>query len=125
MIAIQIPEALEVDQEYIWHFALKVDGELSTGTPFVDGVIKRVAGDTELQAALLNSTTTIERHIALAQNGVWYDAASVLADLLLAPNASNYVPEQIAQEWGTLLDSVSLSELKHVPLSLAATSQEL
>ena len=112
VVAVELPEnapELTVDQNYQWYLALKLDGELEPGSPFVDGWVKRISPDDELSALLGGSTLSeIE---ALGSDGIWYDTAAKLATLRLEqPN------EEITQHWRELLESVGLAEIAAVPI---------
>lgn len=112
--AISLPAtapALEVDKPYQWFLALKVDGQLSPSTPYVDGWIQRVAPSADLSAALKQGNE-LEQAAMLGRNGIWYDCIVALAKL----KASQPNDEQLAKEWRELLSSVNLAEIDQAPI---------
>ncbi|TYQ31342.1 DUF928 domain-containing protein [Pseudanabaena sp. UWO310] len=115
IVAIQLPEnapALEVDKNYQWFFALKLEGNLTPNSPFVDGWIKRITPSADL-AKSLEGKTSLQQSSILAANGVWYDSASILSSLRTAqPN-----DQLLAKEWKELLDSVQLSQLTSLAIT--------
>ncbi len=118
IIAIRVPEdapALEVGKNYQWFFALKLDGNLSPNAPFVDGWVQRIEPSAELMRAL-EGQTPVEQSSILAENGVWYDCASMLVDLQINQPSNN----AIAAAWAELLESVDLLHLVTEPLPQTA-----
>lgn len=103
--------ALEVEKNYQWFLALKVDGRLNPSTPYVDGWIQRIQPSAELAAALKQGNA-LERAKALGANGVWYDCVATLA-LLRTGQPKN---ESLAQQWSELLESVELSTIDQAPM---------
>ena len=106
IVAIQLPEnspALEVGKNYQWFFALKLEGNLTPSSPFVDGWIKRITPSADLAKAL-EGKTALQQSSILAAKGVWYDSASILSSLRTAePN-----DQLLAKEWKELMESVEL-----------------
>jgi hypothetical protein len=95
--------ALEVGKNYQWFFALKLEGNLTPSSPFVDGWIKRITPSTDLAKAL-EGKTALQQSSILAAKGVWYDSASILSSLRTAePN-----DQLLAKEWKELMESVEL-----------------
>ncbi len=114
ILAIQLPEdapELEVGKLYQWYFALKLDQGLSPNTPFVDGLVKRIAPSSEL-ARSLEGKTRLQQSSILAENGVWYDCAAILAALQVVDPTNS----ELVAEWTELLDSVNLSKLTKASL---------
>lgn len=115
--AISLPEmapALEVGKNYQWFVALKVDGQLSPSTPYVDGWIQRIEPTAELSNALKQGSA-LERAAILGRNGIWYDCAVALAAL----RANQPNDKIFAQEWSELLSSVNLKEIEQAPILAA------
>ncbi len=102
--------ALEVNKNYQWFLALKVDGRLNPSTPYVDGWIQRIQPSTEL-AAVLKQGDALQRAKALGAEGVWYDCVSTLASLRAGQPTSD-----LAQQWSELLESVELSAIDQAPM---------
>jgi hypothetical protein len=118
IIAVKLPAnapALAVGKNYQWFLALKVDGQLSPSTPYVDGWIKRIQPNAELLMAI-QQHDALKRAEALGKNGVWYDCVATLAALYVAqPNNST-----IINQWKELLSSVSLKDIATAPLIASA-----
>jgi hypothetical protein len=98
--------ALVVGKNYQWFLALKINGQLSPSTPYVDGWIQRIQPSDELATAI-QEKDALKRATALGKNGVWYDCVATLADIYKAePNNLN-----LRKQWEELLTSVSLQEI--------------
>ncbi len=111
VISIKVPTELKVEKEYQWFLALKVDGELTTRTPYVDGWIKRVRPNQEV-AASMQQADLLKQAEAFAKHGVWYDCVATLAKLRATqPNNTN-----LDKEWVELLESVGLQQIKKAPI---------
>ncbi len=113
MVSIQLPPSapeLKIDQNYQWYVALKVEGDLVPGTPFVDGWVTRIAMMPELAAQLEGQSEQKQAEI-LALDGIWYDCTAKLAAL----RQGNPISEAIAQDWKDLLGSVQLTEVATAP----------
>jgi len=118
IVVVQLPNtapALEVNKNYQWYVALKVDGNLSPNSPFVDGWIQRITPDAALANAL-EGKSPVQRASILAAKGVWYDSASILA-VLKGIDPTDAV---VTREWTELLDSVQLSQLTNTPVLRAS-----
>ncbi|MGE5655723.1 MAG: DUF928 domain-containing protein [Actinomycetota bacterium] len=114
VLAVQLPAeapTLAVGKNYHWFLALKVDGQLSPSTPYVDGWIQRIQPSAEL-ATVMQQQDALQKVVALGKNGVWYDCAATLA-MLYSSQSTNTV---LTQHWEELLSSVGLKEIGQVPL---------
>ncbi len=114
VIAVKLPNdapALTVGKNYQWFLALKLDGQLSPSTPYVDGWIQRIDENAELATAM-RQKDPLKQAEALGQNGVWYDCLATLAELHTA-QPKNAI---IIKQWEELLSSVSLKEIVTAPL---------
>ncbi|MBN3872837.1 DUF928 domain-containing protein [Nostoc sp. JL33] len=119
VIAIKLPAnapALTVGKNYQWFLALKVDGELSPSTPYVDGWVKRIQLGAELATAM-QEQDALKRATALGKNGVWYDCVATLATVYSAQPSN----PTLRKQWEELLSSVSLKEIVTANL-LASTN---
>jgi hypothetical protein len=118
IIEVKLPAeapTLALEKNYQWVLALKVDGELSPSTPYVDGWIQRIQPSAALAAAM-QEPDGLKRATALGQSGVWYDCVATLASLYThQPNDAT-----LTREWGELLTSVGLSELTTAPILVSA-----
>ncbi|MEH1780435.1 MAG: DUF928 domain-containing protein [Nostoc sp.] len=109
IIAIKLPAnapALAVGKNYQWFLALKLDGQLSPSTPYVDGWVQRIQPSAELATAM-QEQDALKRATALGKNGVWYDCVATLA------TAYNSQPSNatLRKQWEELLSSVSLKQI--------------
>ncbi|MBD6616732.1 DUF928 domain-containing protein [Komarekiella sp. 'clone 1'] len=116
--AIKLPAdapALAVGKNYQWFLALKINGELSPSTPYVDGWIQRIQPSAELAKAM-QQQDALKRATAFGKHGVWYDCIAILAALYAEqPNNATLV-----KQWEELLTSVSLKEIATAPLVISA-----
>ncbi|MEM6252574.1 MAG: DUF928 domain-containing protein [Cyanobacteria bacterium P01_D01_bin.156] len=113
VMAIQLSESapeLEIGQNYQWFLTLKVDAQITPASPFVDAWVKRIAPTEEL-ADLLASDYSLENAETLAQNGIWYDTAAILASHQAVTST-----QDIAESWSELLTSVGLSRMAEAPI---------
>ncbi|MEH2247998.1 DUF928 domain-containing protein [Nostoc sp.] len=104
---------LQVDKMYHWFFKIKIicNPQQPPEQEYVEGWVQRV----NLNPKLVDSPKqgTLQQRVKLyAENGVWYDALTTLAELRLAK------PEDptLAVEWMNLLKSVDLENLAKQPL---------
>ncbi|MHC5936151.1 DUF928 domain-containing protein [Nostoc sp.] len=104
---------LEVDKMYHWFFKIKINcnPQQPPEQEYVEGWVQRV----NLNPKLVDSpkqATPLQRVKLYADNGIWYDALTTLAELRLAK------PEDptLAVEWMNLLKSVDLENLAKQPL---------
>ncbi len=119
VIAIKLPAnapALSVGKNYQWFLALKLDGQLSPSTPYVDGWVQRIQPSAELATAM-QGQDALKRATTLGKNGVWYDCVATLAAVYTA-QPSNVT---LRKQWEELLSSVSLKEIVRANL-LASTN---
>lgn len=100
-IGIQLPSAsmpLEVGKEYRWYFTVYCDPEEPTDFDSVEGVVRRLEVSSAL-ASQLESATPSDRIALYAENSIWYDALTLLGEILRAdPNNP-----QLIQDWKDLL----------------------
>jgi hypothetical protein len=118
VIAIKLPSdapALVVGKNYHWFLAVKIDGQLSPSTPYVDGWIQRIQPSTELTTAM-QQQDALKRAAAFGKNGIWYDCVETLAAL----HSAQPTNMTITKEWEELLSSVNLKEIVTVPLLASA-----
>ncbi|GBO53087.1 membrane proteins related to metalloendopeptidases [Pseudanabaena sp. lw0831] len=102
---------LEVGKDYKWLISVICE----TGDPedtFSEGIIRRIKPESTLLSKL-EKANAIERVSLYAKFGIWHEAISSLASLLLAqPNS----PE-LKTSWLTLLKSTSLEFIANMPLT--------
>jgi Domain of Unknown Function (DUF928) len=116
IIAIKLPKTapiLQVGKDYQWFFALKIDGQLSPSTPYVDGWVQRIQPPADL-AKFGKTDSPLEQANDLAKRGIWYDSAAMLAELRSRQPSS----ELMAKEWSEFLTSVGLTDMETAPISI-------
>jgi Domain of Unknown Function (DUF928) len=104
VIGVRIPtrqQPLQLDRDYHWTLKAQVPCGTTTNRVFVDGWVKRAS----LPSAGNRSDT-------FAQQGIWYDAVTSLAQQQLQkPNDL-----QLQQDWYDLLESVDLNAIAKQPI---------
>ena len=118
VIAVKLPAnapALAVGKNYQWLLAVKVDGQLSPSTPYVDGWIQRIQPSADLARAMQHKDA-LKRAEALGKNGVWYDCVATLAAL----HTAQPTDAELTKQWKELLSSVGLKALVTDPLVASA-----
>jgi len=102
---------LEVGKDYTWKFTVVCDPEDRSSDQLESGVIRRV----ELSADILSELEKADprqKTFIYAQNGIWQDALSTLA----AARRANPNDTDLAADWESLLDSVTLGEIAKEPI---------
>ncbi|WP_179228355.1 DUF928 domain-containing protein [Leptolyngbya ohadii] len=107
ILRIQIPEdipALEAGKTYSWTFQV-----LCEGSNPIDlwGSLERIALNSNQQTRLQQLSTPADRAAFYAENGIWYDALGIVADLYHADRTD---PVRAAN-WESLLRSVGLASV--------------
>jgi hypothetical protein len=104
--------ALEAGQVYHWYFKVYC-AQKQQGVPIqVEGVVLRITPDRALQKQI-ESATPLQKVALYAENHLWYDTVTTLADLRSAK------PEDPAlmADWHSLLKSIQLSDVADAPLT--------
>jgi hypothetical protein len=116
VISVQLPvtlSGLEIDQPYHWFFKVRAVCEPNQAATldYVEGWIQRIHLNPELVNRLAQASPQQQASL-YAENGIWYDALTTLADLRLAE------PENlsVAQDWTDLLRTIELENLATQPL---------
>ena len=102
---------LEVGKKYTWVFSLVCDPEDRAADKVESGVVRRV----ELSADILRQLENAEprrKTFIYAENGIWQEALSNLA----AARRANPNDPDLAADWQSLLDSVTLGEIAKEPI---------
>ncbi|MEA5601646.1 DUF928 domain-containing protein [Nostoc sp. UHCC 0252] len=118
VMAVKLPAdapALAVGKNYHWFLALKLDGQLSPNTPYVDGWVQRIQPNAELATAM-QQKDALKLATAFGKHGVWYDCVETLAAL----HSAQPTNVTLSKQWEELLSSVSLKEIVTVPLLVSA-----
>ena len=114
IISFSIPETVtensrEAHQNYHWYLSLICDHKHRSQDIVLEGWIEYVQLNNPV-AAKINASDSITKSNLLQQEGIWYDALSVLAK----QKDSNSI--LIQTEWSKLLQSIGLSDLASQPL---------
>jgi len=102
---------LEVGKSYTWKFTVVCDAEDRSSDQLETGIVRRV----ELSADILGELEKAdlrEKTVIYAENGIWQDALGTLA----AARRANPNDTDLAADWKTLLDSVTLPEIAKEPI---------
>ncbi|MBN3894980.1 MAG: DUF928 domain-containing protein [Nostoc sp. NOS(2021)] len=102
---------LALGKQYRWFFTINCDKEENSPPTFLEGVIQRV----ELNPATvkeLQTTEPLKRYAIYAQNGIWYEALTILAQL----RQKNPQDAALQAEWRNLLSSIHLDDIAAEPI---------
>lgn len=123
IIRLNIPKeaaSLKVDENYSWYFTVFCNPRNRKSSISVAGGIRRIALSPTIDTQLKQATDR-DRPKVYAQNGIWYEAISSLAELMQQkPNDS-----AIADEWKKLLESAGLTKLQDSSINLAASQNAI
>lgn len=103
--------ALALNTQYRWFLTVNCDNQENSPPTFVEGVIQRI----ELKPAALKELQTTEplkRYAIYAQNGIWYEALTTLAQL----RDQNPKDTALQAEWQNLLSSIRLDDIAAEPI---------
>lgn len=106
IVGISLPEtapALEVGRMYRWNFQTRCGGEVV----FVEGWIQRAELDAEITAEI-DRALPLEQAALYAENGIWYDALTLLGNLR-REDPDNL---EVLDAWVELLEVLELGEDK-------------
>ncbi|MDJ0900386.1 MAG: DUF928 domain-containing protein [Xenococcus sp. MO_188.B8] len=111
---VEIPQDISKDLEqsdssYHWYLSMICDDQKRSHDLVLEGWIEHV----ELQHAVkqkLKNSSPVEQAELYQQEGVWYDALSVLA-----ANSSQVIDHSAISKWSQMLDFIGLSELSEQP----------
>jgi hypothetical protein len=115
MIRIALPKsstALAVNKPYHWFLKLNMGCTSGQRPIYAEGWIQRMELDRNLSKQIDRATST-EKVGLYAENGLWHDALTTLANLRTAK------PQDpgLSQDWQNLLNAVGLGALANQPLS--------
>ncbi len=116
VVSIPIPlshmkEPLSVGKLYHWTFSISCDPAKPSASVFVQGSVQRVSLEPALQRQLKAATPRMKVNL-YADNGIWHDALTTLADLRRAqPNDPTLV-----NDWDELLQQVDLEAILQQPI---------
>jgi hypothetical protein len=116
IMQVQLPSTinpLEPDQRYHWFFKVRASCQPNQAPmlSYVEGWVQRTRLDPALDRQIAEAAP-LQKATLYAENGIWYDALTTLAELKLA------APEDqaIAQDWTNLLKAIGLENLATQPL---------
>jgi Domain of Unknown Function (DUF928) len=115
MIRIALPKsstALVVNKPYHWFLKLNMGCTSGQRPIFVQGWIQRMELDRNLSKQI-DRATSIEKVALYAENGLWHDALTTLANL----RATKPQDPALNQDWQNLLEAIGLKDLANQPLS--------
>jgi len=118
IIGFRIPYTLEPDRLYNWYFSIVCDVDRPSRNTGVRGWIQRVEPPFALTLALEQATLS-KRHVAYAEQGIWYDVVTTLAE----NRRSNPQDAVVQADWADLLEFLTLSELESNPIIDSCTSR--
>ena len=113
VIRVSLPKTdpgLALNKQYRWFFTISCDQKKNSPPTFVEGVIQRV----QLNPAVvkeLQTTEPLKRYAIYAQNGIWYEALAILAQL-------RQKNPTLQTEWRNLLGSIRLDDIAAEPIFL-------
>jgi hypothetical protein len=116
VIGVSIPanqnvSPLEAGKNYRWSLALICDTEDRSADVLETGIVRRVELSADIRSQLEKAEPR-QKTVIYAQNGIWQDALSTLAEARRAhPN-----DVQLAADWESLLDSVKLGSFAAEPI---------
>jgi hypothetical protein len=114
VVSVRLPSnvaGLELNKPYHWYFNIYCDQRRTPPPDSVDGVVQRVNLNGAI-AQQIESASLLQKVDLYAENGIWYDAITTLADLRLAkPEDST-----LLADWSSLLQSVNLKDIASAPL---------
>ena len=102
---------LEVGKSYTWKFSVVCDAQDRSSDQFESGIVRRV----ELSADILSELEKADprqKTVIYAEKGIWQDALGTLA----AARRANPNHTDLAADWKSLLDSVTLGAIAKEPI---------
>jgi len=102
---------LEVGKSYTWKFSVVCDADDRSSDQLESGIVRRVELSADILRQLENADPR-QKTVIYAENGIWQDALSNLA----AARRANPNDPDLAADWQSLLDSVTLGEIAKEPI---------
>ncbi|MDZ7959847.1 MAG: DUF928 domain-containing protein [Aulosira sp. DedQUE10] len=114
VIGVSLPQTvapLDLNKRYRWFLSIYCDTEKESPPIYVEGVIQRVNLNQAI-AQQLETAKPQQQPAIYAQNGIWYETLTTLAQLRLKnPNDS-----KLQAEWQNLITSIGLSDVATQPI---------
>ncbi|MBD2169139.1 DUF928 domain-containing protein [Calothrix membranacea FACHB-236] len=111
-IALTLPSTvkLEPGKNYHWYLTLNMNCDREAQAVNVNGWIQRVKLNNNLPSQQLGDR---DRVIFYAENGIWYDAITLLAQM----RRRQPQPQILLTDWQTLLGDIGLQEFANKPIA--------
>lgn len=104
---VTIAKTLEIGKTYKWVFSVICNPANRTADKFVKGEVRRELLSSAVKNQLKEVTEEYDRAIIYAENGLWFDALTTLAELRIkAPQEQNFI-----EEWADLLGEIGLADI--------------
>lgn len=117
IISVNLPETiapLQINKPYHWFFKIRMSCSINE-SDFAEGWVQRVSLNDGLSNQLKQATPA--RQAALyAENGLWHDALTTIAELRAATSQT----PTLTEEWTSLLKAVGLEPLATQPIAKPA-----
>ena len=116
VVGVELPSTaapLEVGKMYHWFFSIECSPEEAV---LVDGWVQRVPLNALLERQLEQATPK-EKIALYANNHIWYEALTSLAEL----RRQNPEDDKLKEDWVTLLQSIDLNAIAQEPITLVLT----
>ncbi len=110
---------LEFEKFYTWRFSVICNPDNRLDDAFVYGGIERVPITSELESQLPGKTDR-QRIDIYAENGLWFDLLTTLAEL----RSANWQDESLDEDWKKLFQQVKLEEIVDKPFVDCCNSEE-
>ena len=120
VVSVSPNRPLETGKQYRWIFSLLVNPDRPSSNPAVEGFIRRIEPDATLIRQIERAVSPRERIAIYAQEGIWHDALTALADLRQATPRD----PRLLTDWTDLLSSVGLGAIAHVPVVDCCTARD-
>jgi hypothetical protein len=114
IISVSLPASaspLEVNKQYRWFLTVSCDKENDSPPIFVEGVIQRV-NLTQAILQQLEKADPLKRVNIYAEQGIWYEALTTLAEL----RRQNRQDATLQAQWRNLLTSIGLGDVVTEPI---------
>ncbi|NET59662.1 MAG: DUF928 domain-containing protein [Symploca sp. SIO2E6] len=114
-------DSLEVEQLYVWRLSVICNPDNRFDDDYVWGGVERVSMSFELKNQLKDKTKR-ERLKIYAENGLWFDVLTTLAEL----REANVEDQELDEDWVELLEQalIDLEEISDQPLVDCCTSEQ-
>ncbi len=116
IVAVKVPtgdktKSLELGKRYVWSFSMICDPQDRSADLVVKGWVQRVEKQANIQSDLQKSDPMARLNV-YAQNGIWYETLSALAELRSQTPSDSI----LTSEWNKLLQSQGLDSIATKPL---------